>query len=231
MSESRIPNSLSKSSSVASSSSTAATATGNPSQSFSSLMQKNNGPQDSKMISPIDLAQNGGRINHGVANQNTVLAQIQLAQNTMSTIQQQMSDPNLKLKSSQKYLIKNKLSSANTSLQSAHAKLDKALLEQDGDAAGRPSNGLTSTNPHEDTSDSPKGPVSTFFSYVTSGLNEMDAVKNLVADITKKGANLNPGDFLLIQIKLAKAQQELEFTSGLLSKVVEDFKMIMNIQL
>ena len=230
MSDSRILNTLNKSNPVASSNSGSTTSSTNQSQNFSSLMQKNTNTQESKMMSPFDLAQNGAKMNPVVPSQNTVLAQIQLAQNTMARIQEQASYPNLKLKSSQKNIIKSKLSSASTSFKSAHTKFDKSLLEQDGDSSRNPSKGLSLTST-EDSSAQEKGPMSSLFDYVTAGLNEMDAVKQLVSDIGNKRGNLNPGDFLLIQIKLAKAQQELEFTSGLLSKVVEDFKMIMNIQL
>jgi len=42
---------------------------------------------------------------------------------------------------------------------------------------------------------------------------------------------MNPGDILLIQVKLAKAKQELEYSSVLLSTAVRDIKTLFNIQL
>jgi hypothetical protein len=42
---------------------------------------------------------------------------------------------------------------------------------------------------------------------------------------------MSPGDFLLVQLKLNKAQQLLEFSSVLLSNAVSDIKQFMQIQI
>jgi hypothetical protein len=193
---------------------------GTPSQSFSSLMQKPESGLASQagkaqMVSPFDLAQ-GPRQNIGAPNLDTLLAQVQLAQSTMSDLQNQFSYPNLKLKSSQRYVMKNKLADANANIRAATAKMGVPLPNEE-DAGSLPSKGT--------------GPLAQFLNYVTDGMNQMESAKQQLNDLKNKGKNLTPADFLLIQIKLNKAQQELDFTSVLLSKAVEDFKMLMNIQL
>jgi hypothetical protein len=59
----------------------------------------------------------------------------------------------------------------------------------------------------------------------------MEAAKNQVSALKNSGTDLKPSDFLLIQLEMNKAQQELDFTSVLLSKVVEGTKMLMNVQI
>ncbi len=53
----------------------------------------------------------------------------------------------------------------------------------------------------------------------------------MLAQISAKGEQMSPSDMLMVQIKLNKAQQELEYSSLLLGKAIDDLKMMMNIQL
>ena len=185
-------------------------------QSFASFMQNAapgaKAPATAQMISPFDLAHTGQQGPAGGPTVDSLLAQIQLSQNTMGDIQNQLSYPDLKLKSSYKYIVKNKLSDATDNLRAANAKLGGNVPEEGLQTQGT-------------------GPLSRFLGYVTDGMNQMTAARQQLSDMKSKGKNLTPGDFLLIQIKLNKAQQELDFTSVLLSKAVDDFKTLMNIQL
>ena len=53
----------------------------------------------------------------------------------------------------------------------------------------------------------------------------------MIQNMKLKGGSLSPAALLTIQVKLAKAQQELEYSSVLLSKAVDDIKTMFNIQL
>jgi hypothetical protein len=57
------------------------------------------------------------------------------------------------------------------------------------------------------------------------------SAQNQLMNLKGKGADLKPADFLSIQLKLAHAQQEIEYASIMLSKAVEDIKTMFNIQL
>ena len=185
-------------------------------QSFSSYMKAppvaEQGGTKAQMISPFDLAQGGAKAGMPAPNLGTIMSQVNLAQSTMTDLQSQMNYPNLKLKPSQKYIIKNKLTDANSNLRMANAKL------------GIPSSDAP-------TSSKASGPLGRFLDYVSDGMNQLESAKMQLSTMKEKGHNLSPGDFLMIQIKMNKAQQELDFTSVLLSKAVEDFKMMMNVQL
>ncbi len=200
------------------------------SQSFSSFMQKSASPMDETQnkISPFDLAQGEIKMASATPNPQTLLSQLQLTQNTMANIHGHMGYPNLKMKTSQKYLVKNKLASASSHLSAISQKIGNPLEGQNDDAAGAPSKGKESLDkPSSNTT----GPIAQFLSYVTDGMNQIESIKSNIGALGAKGANLSAGDFLFMQIKLAKAQQELEFTSAILAKSVEDIKTIMNIQI
>ncbi len=73
-------------------------------------------------------------------------------------------------------------------------------------------------------------PVERFLGYVSDGQNQLLAAKAQLQELGQTGT-ANPADLMLVQIKLSQAQQELEYSSILLSKVVDIFKQMLNIQL
>lgn len=187
-----------------------------PTQSFSSFMQKGaTSPMEnagkSSMISPFGLMQ--GQVPVAAApNMETLRAQMNGVSSTLGDINSQLNTPNLKLKASAKYLVKNKLADATEHLKAFNAKIGGAPVEE--------------KDPTQF-----KGPLGRFFAYVQSGSAQMEEAKMQLQSLKDKGQNINAGDFLLIQTKLAKAQQLLEFTSVLLSNAVSDIKQLMQVQL
>ncbi len=76
-----------------------------------------------------------------------------------------------------------------------------------------------------------KGPLGKFFAFLNDGVAQLSAAKQQLHQLQEKGGTLSPGDFLLVQVKLNKATQELEYTSVLLSNAVSGFKSLMQVQL
>jgi hypothetical protein len=161
-------------------------------------------------VSPFELAQ--GQVLAAGPTFNTIQAQAKAAQSSLGDVATQLNTPNLKLRQSSKYILKNKLASANGLIRSASAKLGAPEQAQSESPAGA-------------------GPLQRFLSLVTDGQNQLQAAQDQLAMLQEKGTELTPGDMLLVQIKLNKAQQEIEYSSLLLSKAVDDMKMMMNIQL
>jgi hypothetical protein len=186
------------------------------SQSFASFMQ---GEKASPMaasgktplISPFELA-HGQTPLAQAPTIDSLMAQINSAQGTTNDIQNNLSYPNLKLKSSHKYLMKNKLVDANTNLRTANAKLGVNVADQ---------------------ADSTKfsGPLGKFLALLGDGQSQLTAAQKELQNLKDKGTSITPGDFLLIQVKISKATQELEYTSVLLSNAVQDFKTLMQVQI
>lgn len=187
-----------------------------PSQSFAALMQ---GEKASPMatsgkaplISPFELAQGQSPLAQAPTI-DSLLSQVNRAQGTLDDLQNNISYPNLKLKSSHKFLMKNKLTDANANLRAANAKLGADV-------------------PPEPDHTKFSGPLSRFLAFLSDGQAQLQSAQKQLQDLKNKGTSITPGDFLLIQVKMSKASQELEYTSVLLSNAVSGFKQLMQVQL
>lgn len=164
----------------------------------------------SPQISPFDLAH--GNVPAPGPTYDTLQQQAKVAQGTLGDVSNQLNTPKLKLKQSTKYLLKNKLNSANAHIRSASNKIGAPQVPSEEAPAGA-------------------GPIQKFLSTVTDGQKQLDAAQQYLSNLSQKGEEMKPADMLLVQIKLAKAQQEIEYSSMLLSKAVDDLKLLMNIQL
>jgi hypothetical protein len=68
-------------------------------------------------------------------------------------------------------------------------------------------------------------------SLINDGSSQIAGAKQKLADFAHSNGTLNPAELLLVQVKINQAQQQIEFSSMLLSKAVDDFKQLMNIQI
>ncbi|WP_420422053.1 hypothetical protein [Simkania sp.] len=187
-----------------------------PGESFKSYMeggeQAGQAPGKSGGITPFDLAGQGGMAASAAPSMDTLVGQMNSASSVLGDLQNQLHTKNLNLKQSQKYLLRNKLSSANQDIRSA---ADKA-----GVGVGEPP--PTSAR---------QSPVTKFLGLITDGQEQLNKTQDMIQNMKMEGGSLSPAALLTIQVKLAKAQQELEYSSVLLSKAVDDIKTMFNIQL
>ena len=191
-----------------------------PNDTFKNMMQSPStaqipgapGSPSSPSISPFDLAGATPPLGAGPTMQ-SLLTQVSQAHTTLGDISNFLSTPNLRLKQSHKYLLKNKLSGAVAHLRSANSKLDVDPLPQE---------------PEADTSG---GPIGKFLGMVTDGQNQLQAAQHQLESLNKSGTSVNPAQLLLVQLKLNKAQTLLEYSSVMLSNAVSDVKMLFGIQL
>jgi hypothetical protein len=132
--------------------------------------------------------------------------------NSMKVMQDQLGTPNLKLRPYAKYLINNKLSEANSKIRDAANKVGV----ETGDApasVGR------------------NNPVVKFLSFLTDGTRQLNAAQAHIASLSKGGHSLRPAELLLVQVKLSRAQQEIEYASTILSNAVSSIKSLFNTQI
>jgi len=188
-------------------------------QPFSSLMKAGESPLantgKAPMISPFDLMQSGHSPITQAATMDNLLAQVKHAHSTLGDISSQLNTPKLKLRSSDKYLLKNKLNNTTANLRAVNAKL-----------------GADEEKPEEEAPTTKfQGPLGRFMNLLTDGQQQLVSAQRQLQSLKSKGGSLAPADFLLIQVKLNKAQQELDFTSVLLSNAVSGFKTLMQVQL
>lgn len=227
MSQPRIPGDLGQAVRTVASTTNTTPELSSGSEAFSSYMQKSveTSAANGAKPSPISLAQAAQK---PPITPQSLLSQVNLMQKAMTELQGQMMQPHLKLKSSQKYLLKNKLSSINSGMLAVNAKIEGAL-DKEGSEKGQ--QGEMESSPESKSGKKISGPMGQFLHYMTDGVKQLETVKKELASLGDKGASIAPGDFLFIQLKLAKAQQEMEFSSALLTKASEGMKTIMNIQL
>lgn len=183
---------------------------------FQSQMQGAGTPQagaQQKGVTPMELTENPQAMQTQGPSMQSVVGQINTTQSNIADIKNNLqNNPNLKFKRSQEYLMRNKLTDAQEHIQSASNKVGAPVVPPKQIAAG-------------------EGPVGKFIGMVSDGENQLAAAQQKLEDLQKEGKTLNPADLMIIQVKLSQAQQELNYTSILLSKVVESFKQMMNIQL
>lgn len=172
--------------------------------------EQSNGAQKPPSVSPFDLAHGQTALTQG-ANIDTLIAQAKTAQTTLGDINSQLNTKNLKLKQSQRYLLRNKLSDANAMLKAANAKVGGDIPPPVASSGG--------------------GVIGKFLDFINEGQSHISAIQQQLMSLKEKGDSLNPADFLGIQLKLSRAQQEIEYASIMLSKAVEDMKMLFNVQL
>lgn len=142
---------------------------------------------------------------------NSLIEQSRNAQDALGTVHDQLNTPNLKLKRSQAHLLRNKLGDANTYVRAAAGKLG------------------IDTPPMKMPANS--GALERFMAYVNDGQDKMASIQGKLTELAGTNGEIRPGDMMLVQIKMAQAQQEIEYSSTLLSKVIDSIKQILNIQL
>jgi hypothetical protein len=183
-----------------------------PGSEFQSYMQgtppKNEGNAPIQTPTPIELA--NPSMQTGAPTHDTLLNQARTVQDSLGTVQEQLNTPNLKLKRSQAHLLRNKLGDANNFIQAAASKMG---LEPP-----------PMKSPHG-------GAMERFMSYVNHGQNTINEVQRHLQSIASSGQPMSAGDMMLAQVKLSQAQQEIEYSSTILGKLVDAMKQLFNIQL
>lgn len=191
-----------------------AATTPTPAKGFESYMEKAGqqaqGAGKAPALSPFDLAQAQAPLTSGPTF-DSLLSQVKSSQVMLSDMSSDLKTKNLKLKQSQRYLLRSKLTNANTYLKAANTKMGAQPT-----IAPAPTGG---------------GILGKFLGYISNGQSNLVAAQQQLMNLKGKGDALKPADFLAIQLKLAHAQQEIEYASIMLSKAVDDMKTLMNIQL
>lgn len=162
--------------------------------------------------SPINLAAQGTQAISTPPTLATVQSQMQSVAGSLGDIKNQLHTKGLKLKQSEKYLLRSKLTAANANI--------RGVAERTGVNTGAPVN-LSNT----------KNPITKFLELVSDGQNQLNSAAMKVHELSTSGKELNASQFLLIQAKLQKAQQELDFTSVLLGKATDTIKTLFNVQI
>lgn len=162
-------------------------------------------------ISPAELSR--GPLPQGTnPTLQSLLSQTETTHSNFENVKKLLETPNLRFRRSEESLLRNKLSEANTYLQGAAEKV-----------------GANITTPKAMLAKA--GPVQKFLGMVTSGETQLEEARQTLMSLQESEGELRPADLMLVQVKLAQAQQNLEYASILLSKTVDIIKQMINIQL
>ncbi len=185
-----------------------------PSDSFKQHMQTpTEDVAGSKAPTPMDVV-NGQKISPtSPPTMESVQNQMNTASGSLGDIKQHLNNKDLNLKSSDKYLVRKKLTSAHDHLTTAAEKV-----------------GVETGNFDEKLAKS-KNPIARFLTMVTDGQNQMAQAAAEVKNLSANGESISPADLLLVQVKLSKAQQELNYTSTILGNATSMIKTLFNTQI
>lgn len=169
--------------------------------------------KNSTSPSPMDIANQQKISPSAPPTMDKVQAQMNSVSGSLGDIKTHLNRKDLKLKKSEQYLVRKKLTSAGEHISGAAKKVG------------------VNTDDFSTKLNKSRNPIAKFLSMVSDGQQQMvqaaDTIKNLNAD----GKKMQPGDLLLVQIKLNKAQQELNYTSVILGNATSMIKTLFNIQI
>lgn len=159
---------------------------------------------------PLELAQPQSPLATGPTF-DSLLTQTKSVQGMLGDINTQLQTKNLKLKQSDRASLRSKLKNANSYLKAANVKMGAEVPQPPPPSGG--------------------GIIGKFLDYVTEGQANIAAAQKQIMDLKGKGDALKPADFLAIQVKIAHAQQEIEYASMMLANAVSGLKTLFGIQL
>ncbi|MDP1608564.1 MAG: hypothetical protein Q8L98_04530 [Chlamydiales bacterium] len=187
-----------------------------PGTEFQSFMQSSNNaspmaPAPNQAPSPAEIMRPMQQNTNPTFN--TLLTQATNLQDSLGGIQDQLGTPKLKLNRSQTRLLKNKFSNANEYIEKAAGKLG------------------AETPPERSSSKKGTGVMGRLMAYIDNGQDKLLGVQKKLDELMNSGKEISPAQMMLVQIKMGQAQQEIEYSSVMLSKVVDALKQLFNIQL
>jgi hypothetical protein len=130
----------------------------------------------------------------------------------IDTLKSKLQTPDLDLRSGMQNVLKDKLNHIDENLKVA---LEKAGLEYVPPDLQK--NGLAT-------------PIERFVGLLTHGQTQLETLTKDIKTMRDKGAEINPADMLLIQVKVTHVQQEIELFTSMLNKALESTKTVMNVQ-
>lgn len=181
--------------------------------------------QGSSKPSPMNVAQSAQpSMQTGQVSAENLISNIQQVLGQMQGLQQGLQTPNLKLNPRTRRLLDAKLKRTKDNINYIHSKVNVGEEE----------------DPREKEKDLPigsgdddnKSAINKFLNYLTDGQSQLE---NTMGSVSHLSNTKNPGlmmqDIFSMQVKLYRAQVEIEFSTAVLQKAIDDLKTLMNVQL
>ncbi len=204
---------------------------GNSEQNFQNLVNQQ-GPAESSKPSPMNVAGAQGGMQSGKATPENLVANMQLVLGKMGNLGDALQTPGLQLNPRTRRLLDAKLQRSKDHIQYISAKVNVGDEQEEGQKGTKPDpedavEGISGK-------DGKSNPIiEKFLGYVTDGQSQLESAMSGVSKM--KADKKNPAMMLEhifgMQVKLYRAQVEIEFSSAVLQKAIDDLKTIMSVQL
>jgi len=143
-----------------------------------------------------------------------LIAQTDQLVSQIDTLKNQLSAPDINIKSSAVPLLRNKLSHINESIRIAASHAGTEFPETE----------VAPVQPKENA-------ISRFLGMLTDGQYRLQRLSQDVEAISGTSLKeINPAKLLLMQIKVGQVQQEIELFTALLNQTLQSVKTVMNVQ-
>lgn len=201
-------------------------------QTFKNLVQDTKVTNNSKP-SPMSAASGAqGSMQMGKPTPENVLANMQVLMSQMNHLGAALQTPNLQLTSRTRRLLDAKLKRSKEHIQYVSSKVN---VGDEGNQGGgsQKQNRESVAKAAAQGKDENSSAIEKFVGYITDGQSQLESAMHNVSHM-KMDPN-NPGMALEqifgMQVKLYRAQVEIEFSSAVLQKAIDDLKTIMSVQL
>ncbi|MCH9631981.1 MAG: hypothetical protein S4CHLAM6_03040 [Chlamydiae bacterium] len=175
--------------------------------------------------SPMNVAQSAQpSMQSGQVSAENLVNNMQQVLGQMQGLQSGLQTPNLKLNARTRRLLDAKLKRTKDNIKFIHSKVNVG----DEDESGRQEPQYVVHGSEDEN----KSSVGKFLSYLTDGQAQLQNAMHSVSHLkSKKNPGLEVQDIFSMQIKLYRAQTEIEFSTAVLQKAIDDLKTLMNVQL
>jgi len=182
-------------------------------QEFTAQMQAAEGKiAAEENVNPTPMQVYQGKLAIGSPTLENLTKQIDDTNTQFNSLQKKLSIPKLSLKRSESSLIDLKLQKATKSISDITTDITGSSFAKTQTPQGA-------------------GPATRFLAMITDGQNGLIETQKKLQEFEASGNNLTPTKLLQIQVQLAQAQQELEYSSIILSKCIDVLKSTLNIQI
>lgn len=201
---------------------------GSSAHGFQSLAQTVSSPASNKP-SPMQVAQGAQpSMQSGQVSAQNLVANMQQVLFQMKGLQQGLQTPDLKLNARTRRLLDAKLKRTRDNINFINSKVNVGDEDLDQRQKAKKMAALEATDPSE----SHQQTVSRFINYLTDGQSQLESAMNGVSNLgNKKDPGIQLESIFSMQVKLYRAQVEIEFSTAVLQKAIDDLKTLMSVQL
>lgn len=196
---------------------------------FESLV-KSTGPQEvSSKPSPMNVAQGAQpSMQTGQVNAQNLVSNMKMVLGQMAGLQAGLQTPYLKLNARTKRLLDAKLKRTKDNINFIHSKVNVG----DEDPEDGKKNAQDLIVDVAQKKGSHHSSINKFINYLTDGQSQLEGAMQSVSHLNdKKDPSLMLENIFSMQVKLYRAQVEIEFSTAVLQKAVDDLKTLMSVQL